>query len=129
MTIETLKTICLSVDKWVGIIKMKTTDLRGGNCPLCQTYAKCEGCPIVDMTGGGQCIATPYADWLHLQNTKHHMFGVGRFIEDHAEFCRAIGGYYVFDVVSWRLAKREVVFLKRLANWYATSHNLPLPYA
>lgn len=52
-----------SIKKWEGILAGKTRDKQSDNCPLCQTFYLCEGCPVMEKTGYNQCRLTPYDEW------------------------------------------------------------------
>jgi hypothetical protein len=52
-----------SIKKWEGIVKGTMTDEGTENCPLCQLFflnCGCEGCPVAEFTGRGECLDTPY---------------------------------------------------------------------
>lgn len=52
-----------SIKKWEGIVAGTMIDEGVANCPLCQIYCCCEGCPVQEWTGAAECMCTPYADY------------------------------------------------------------------
>lgn len=54
-----------SIAKWKGIVAGTDADYGVKNCPLCAQYWNndCEGCPIKNHTGYGECEDTPYQEW------------------------------------------------------------------
>ena len=61
---ETMKALNGSIKKWRDIVSGKGTDEGGDNCPLCQMFPFCEGCPVMDKTGEEGCEKTPYCAWI-----------------------------------------------------------------
>lgn len=47
-------------EKWIPIVEGKLKE-RGDDCPCCQAYIDCQGCPIEEDTGGN-CSGSPY--WI-----------------------------------------------------------------
>lgn len=65
MKAKTLKALKGSIAKWKAIVARTGIDRGDRNCPLCQEFQDCEGCPVMEATGEAQCLGTPYYDWKH----------------------------------------------------------------
>ena len=106
MNAETLEALNGSIDKWNSIRKGKGIDRGASNCPLCNLYYKhdaegrciaCRGCPVMEKSGLGRCLGTPYHGWVKYQSDN------GKFLP-----------YKVFDEKSQEIADDEWEFLKGL---------------
>ncbi len=63
MTKETLAALEGSIRKWEAIVRGEGDDYGRENCPLCQLYTLCAGCPIHEDTKISECRKTPYKNW------------------------------------------------------------------
>lgn len=86
-----------SIRKWQAVANGSEADSSGWDCPCCQAFRHCVGCPIKDHTGQEHCYGTPYIAWEN-------------YIHQHDK------GTRVFDKVSKNLAEEELNFLKRLCE-------------
>lgn len=57
------------VEKWALLVK-SPQGKHEPDCPLCEAYPGCSGCPIYEKTGWGQCSGTPYRVWSHTSSEK-----------------------------------------------------------
>ena len=54
-----------SIKHWEENQRLTAPDMMqvvGINCPLCQVFDACEGCPVAETTGEEQCGDTPWPD-------------------------------------------------------------------
>ena len=58
-----LKALKASIQKWddnTRAEKPRDVILGRDDCPLCQEFPDCEGCPVMERTGNHGCLGTPY---------------------------------------------------------------------
>lgn len=60
MNANTLEALKGSIAKWEAIVAGTGIDEGDKNCPLCQAFANCDGCPVAEMTEQYACEGTPY---------------------------------------------------------------------
>lgn len=66
MPAKTLKALKGSIAKWEAIVAGTGEDMGTHNCPLCHAFYKhddCDGCPVAEETGNGECHGSPYFLW------------------------------------------------------------------
>lgn len=61
---KTLEALKGSIAKWGAIVAGKGEDLMAQNCPLCQAFPGCYGCPVAEKTDTADCQDTPWEDWF-----------------------------------------------------------------
>jgi hypothetical protein len=116
-----------SVIKWMDIAFNYGVDHGTADCPLCTVYFTpnwkaegsttdhdCTDCPVNDL-GFTICTGSPYTDWLsHHTGKIDHAWGY----DDHEHRVMLLnscfGGHAVIDVLSYRLAKKELDFLREI---------------
>ena len=69
----TLGAVNGSIEKWEKVADGTGVDQSERNCPLCQLFPWCEGCPVHKKTKKPQCFNTPWKKWDDHQYNKHHM--------------------------------------------------------
>lgn len=60
---ETTKATKGSIKKWDDIAAGTEIDRGHANCPLCQKFPSCDGCPVRLKTGQRSCGGSPYEEW------------------------------------------------------------------
>jgi hypothetical protein len=101
-----------SIIKWMRIVEGKSGDRGSDNCPLCFEFLSyrpnrnfCQDCPIFEKRGVFGCDRTPYTAW--------HQYC--QFSNERAYLLKKkFKAWYVVDLTSYRLAKEELEFLRRL---------------
>ncbi len=69
---ETLAALNGSIQKWEKIVNGIGVNEGRGNCPLCQLFPDCYGCPVAQITNSYGCNNSPYGDWSDHQYKFHN---------------------------------------------------------
>jgi len=96
MNIKTLKALEGSIKKWKKIVAGTEKDKSTTNCPLCQEFKNCKGCPV-NLKTHSSCEDSPYDKWVDHQDTFH----LEKDDKVHCPTCK-------------KLAQEELNFLKSL---------------
>ena len=66
MTPEALRALRGSIQKWHNIVYHNGLNKGTMNCPLCQKFSFCGGCPVFEHSGLSGCNGTPYIKWHNI---------------------------------------------------------------
>lgn len=79
-----------ATEKWrlvADILDILSDVCCGDYCPLCAVHEKgddgCDGCPVMDETGHGDCYGSPFYDALSaIRNARNRVEEEAEFLED-----------------------------------------------